>query len=60
MNSQLKRTIDQVKELLMQDHDSIIYGQLHSGLGYTLPSDCPHMRPYYDFLGMSNGALWGD
>ncbi|WP_145045803.1 hypothetical protein [Paenibacillus xylanexedens] len=59
MNSQLKRTIDQVKEVLMQDHDSIVYGQLHSGLGYTLPSDFPHLRQYYDFLGISNGARCG-
>lgn len=58
MDSQLKRTIDQVKEVLMQDHDSIVYGQLHAGIGYIL-SDFPHLRQYYDFLGISNGARCG-
>ncbi|WP_128102961.1 hypothetical protein [Paenibacillus sp. DCT19] len=58
MNLQLKRIIDQVKEALAQDHDSIIYGQLNSGIRY-IPSDGSHLRQYYDFLGRSNGARCG-
>ncbi|MFE6076989.1 hypothetical protein ACFVQB_21225 [Paenibacillus sp. NPDC057886] len=58
MNSQLKNVIEQVNEALVQDDDSIIYGEINSGIE-VINADTPHMRQYYDFFGISNSARCG-
>ncbi|MGM7637651.1 hypothetical protein [Bacillus sp. Hm123] len=58
MNELLKSIVEKVKEDLISEPDSIIYGELNDG-NKNINSDDNHLKEHYDFLRICDGARCG-